>query len=167
MSVWCILYFELSQRNYYATFYARKEIQNMLRHFNYFNNIIENPLSVRITHTDLWLCYVNILSSSGTWLIMILYHTCPVPVPYLSSTCPGSSPDFPWTFARLSLDFPWTCPILHPDWLDSHHPFPNAKYWPITLKYTRSHYHKTAKCSPPPCPHILIVINKLTLMSQQ
>ena len=51
--------------------------------------------------------------------------------------------DFPARFA--SKNFPQDFPELDPDWLDPHHPIPNAKFPPITafLKLT---------FSPPPCP---------------
>ena len=40
------------------------------------------------------------------------------------------------------------------DRLFAHHPIPNAKFQPITLKLNRPAYHKSAKVSPPPFPQI-------------
>ena len=44
--------------------------------------------------------------------------------------------------------------ITRSDWLFAHHPIPNAKFQPITLKLNRPTYHKSAKVSPPPFPQI-------------
>ena len=51
--------------------------------------------------------------------------------------------DFPARFSRKI--FPQDFPKLHPDWLNPHHPIPNAKFPPITA------FLKLA-FSPPPCP---------------
>ena len=64
--------------------------------------------------------------------------------------------DFPTRFSHKNFpqDFPATIshkifmqdfPELHPDWLNPHHPIPNAKFPPITA------FLKLA-FSPPPCP---------------
>ena len=58
-------------------------------------------------------------------------------------SCKIFSQDFPARFSHKN--FPQDFPDMHPDWLNPHHPIPNAKFPPITA------FLKLA-FSPPPCP---------------
>ena len=113
--------------------------------------------------------------------VMNISWSCPRVGPYLSHTYPVPVPYFmliAWLCQELVMELSqsWpvpvpylscTCSILHADWLVPHHTIPNTKFPPMTLLLSRPDCHKSAKCSPPPCPGPSILITKLTLLSQQ
>ena len=75
------------------------------------------------------------------------------PEPF-SKLSPKTFPElFPKPFPELFPE-PMETSMLESDWLTPHHPILNAKFPPITVLLNRSTYHKSAQCSPPPCPQI-------------
>ena len=68
-------------------------------------------------------------------------------------SCNNFPQQFPATISPKI--FPQDFPKLDPYWLAPHHPFPNAKFPPITALLNRPTYHKRSKVFPPPFPQIL------------